>query len=411
MQFPSLLERFLRYAKIDTQSDPSSQSFPSTLKQFELAKVLQAELIAMGLQDVQLDENCYLTATLPANVPHKCPTIGFVAHMDTSPDFSGAKVNPKIWENYAGGDLLLNAEQNIVLSPADSPELAQYKGQTLITTDGTTLLGADDKAGVAEIMAAAEYLLQHPEIPRTRLRICFTPDEEIGRGADRFDVAAFGADWAYTMDGSELGELQFENFNAANAVLQIQGKNVHPGFAKDKMVNALHIAQEFIAALPAEERPEYTEGYEGFFHLNSINGDVDSATLRYIIRDHDRASFENRKALFSAAVERLNAKHAGRLSAAITDYYYNMREKVEPLPHILDLAKSAFAAAGVVPKVQPIRGGTDGSRLSFMGLPCPNIFAGGLNFHGRYEYVALETMQAASRCIVHIARLAAERKG
>lgn len=409
MQFPCLLERFLRYVQIDTQSDPNSDTSPSTQKQFDLMRVLQAELLAMGLEDVQLNDDCYLTATLPANVDG-APTIGFVAHVDTSPDFTGANVQPKIWENYAGGDLVLNAAQNIVLSPAESPELANCIGQTVITTDGTTLLGADDKAGVAEIMAAMQYLVKNPEIPRCRLRICFTPDEEIGRGADRFDVPAFGADWAYTMDGSELGELQFENFNAANAVVHIQGKNVHPGFAKNKMINALYIAQEFISALPADERPENTEGYEGFFHLNSIQGDVDSATLRYIIREHDRQKFEARKALFLAAVDQLNAKYAQRITATMKDYYYNMREQVEPLPHILDLAKSAFAAAGVVPKVQPIRGGTDGSRLSFMGLPCPNIFAGGMNFHGRYEYVALETMQAASRCIVHIARLAAEMK-
>jgi tripeptide aminopeptidase len=404
-----LLDRFLRYVKIDTQSAYDNAVIPSTPKQFDLAYILRDELLALGLQDVQLNEQCYITATLPANIDHDCPTVGFVAHIDTAPDFTGTNVQPQIWENYDGQDIVLNAAHNIVLRVSEFPEIAAYKGHTLITTDGTTLLGADDKAGVAEIMTALAHLIAHPEIKHGKIRICFTPDEEIGRGADGFDVAAFGADWAYTMDGSQLGELEYENFNAASAHVHIQGKNIHPGFAKNKMVNAIRIAQDFIAALPQNETPEYTSGYEGFFHLNQLDGTVDSTKLHYIIRDHDRAKFEARKKLFADTVAQLNQKYDNRISSTIKDSYYNMREKIEPVFHIVDIARQAMQALDIEPLTQPIRGGTDGSRLSFMGLPCPNIFAGGMNFHGRYEYVSLQTMQAATMCIVKIAEIVAQR--
>jgi len=404
-----LLDRFLRYVKIDTQSAYDNAVIPSTPKQFDLAYILRDELLALGLQDVQLNEQCYITATLPANIDHDCPTVGFVAHIDTAPDFTGTNVQPQIWENYDGQDIVLNAAHAIVLRVSEFPEIAAYKGHTLITTDGTTLLGADDKAGVAEIMTALAHLIAHPEIKHGKIRICFTPDEEIGRGADGFDVAAFGADWAYTMDGSQLGELEYENFNAASAHVHIQGKNIHPGFAKNKMVNAIRIAQDFIAALPQNETPEYTSGYEGFFHLNQLDGTVDSTKLHYIIRDHDRAKFEARKKLFADTVAQLNQKYDNRISSTIKDSYYNMREKIEPVFHIVDIARQAMQALDIEPLTQPIRGGTDGSRLSFMGLPCPNIFAGGMNFHGRYEYVSLQTMQAATMCIVKIAEIVAQR--
>jgi tripeptide aminopeptidase len=404
-----LLDRFLRYVKIDTQSAYDNAVIPSTPKQFDLAYILRDELLALGLQDVQLNEQCYITATLPANIDHDCPTVGFVAHMDTAPDFTATNVQPQIWENYDGQDIVLNAAHDIVLRVSEFPEIAAYKGHTLITTDGSTLLGADDKAGVAEIMTALAHLIAHPEIKHGKIRICFTPDEEIGRGADGFDVAAFGADWAYTMDGSQLGELEYENFNAASALVHIQGKNIHPGFAKNKMVNAIRIAQDFIAALPQNETPEYTSGYEGFFHLNQFDGTVDSTKLHYIIRDHDRAKFEARKKLFADTVAQLNQKYDNRISSTIKDSYYNMREKIEPVFHIVDIARQAMQALDIEPLTQPIRGGTDGSRLSFMGLPCPNIFAGGMNFHGRYEYVSLQTMQAATMCIVKIAEIVAKR--
>ena len=404
-----LLERFLRYVKIDTQSQHDIDVLPSTKKQFDLAYILRDELIAMGMQDVQLNDECYITATLPSNTTKKCPTIGFVAHIDTAPDFTGTNVNPKIWENYHGGDLVLNATENIVLSPSEFPELAMYKGQTLITTDGTTLLGADDKAGVTEIMTAMAYLIAHPEIEHGTIRICFTPDEEVGRGADGFDVAAFGAEWAYTMDGSKVGELQFENFNAAGVSVKIQGKSVHPGDAKNKMVNSILLAQDFISAFPSNERPETTEGYEGFFHLNNIEGGVDATTLYYIIRDHDNEKFEAKKAFFASTVEAFNKKYDNRFSATIKDQYYNMRDKITPIYHIVDIAQEAMESLGIQPIIEPIRGGTDGSRLSFMGLPCPNIFAGGMNFHGRYEYVALESMQAATMTIVKIAELTCKK--
>jgi tripeptide aminopeptidase len=404
-----LLDRFLRYVKIDTQSAYDNPILPSTAKQFDLAYILRDELIAMGMHDVQLNEQCYITATLPSNIDHDCPTVGFVAHIDTAPDFTATNVQPQIWENYDGQDIVLNASHNIVLRVSEFPEIAAYKGHTLITTDGSTLLGADDKAGVAEIMTAMAHLIAHPEIKHGKIRICFTPDEEIGRGADGFDVAAFGADWAYTMDGSQLGELEYENFNAASAFVHIQGKNIHPGFAKNKMVNAIRIAQDFIAALPQDETPEYTSGYEGFFHLNQLDGTVDSTKLHYIIRDHDRTKFEARKKLFADTVAQLNQKYDNRLSSTIKDSYYNMREKIEPVFHVIDIARQAMQALDIQPLTQPIRGGTDGSRLSFMGLPCPNIFAGGMNFHGRYEYVSLQTMQAATMCIVKIAEIVAKK--
>lgn len=397
----------MRYVQVDTQSEPGVERIPSTEKQWVLARQIEQELRALGLSDVHLDEHCYLTATLPANVNKPVPTIGFVAHIDTSPDFTAENVQPKIWTNYQGGDMVLNEAQGIVLSPDDFPELLDLKGQTIITTDGTTLLGADDKSGVTEIVTAMEYLLEHPEIPHGRIRICFTPDEEVGRGADLFDVPAFGAEWAYTMDGSELGELEYENFNAASALVKIQGKNIHPGQAKGKMVNALYIASELANAFPPDQRPETTEGYQGFFHLNSLKGNVDAAELLFIIRDHDRSAFEARKELMRSTIDEFNRRYAGRLQLTLTDQYYNMREKVEPVMHIVDLARRAMESLDIPVKTRPIRGGTDGSRLSFMGLPCPNIFAGGMNFHGRYEYVSAETMLAATRTIVRIAELAA----
>ena len=405
----NILDRFLRYVKVDTQSEFGVDKIPSTDKQFILAKQIAEELKNIGMQDVELDENCYIMATLPSNVDKDLPTIGFVAHIDTSPDFTAVNVNPQIWENYDGGDVILNEAENIVLSPKEFPELAHFKGETLITTDGTTLLGADDKAGVTEIVSAMEYMINNPEIKHGKIRICFTPDEEVGRGADLFDVEKFGADWAYTMDGSEVGELEYENFNAAGALVTVKGKNVHPGYAKNKMVNSLYIATEFVQSLPAKEVPEHTEDYEGFFHLNNMNGDVEGTTLRYIIRDHDREKFEARKKLFAEKVAALNEKYPGRVSAEIKDQYYNMAEKIKPVMHIIDVAEEALIQVGVKPLIRPIRGGTDGSRLSFMGLPCPNIFAGGINFHGRYEYVTLESMDLATKTIVKIAELVAAK--
>lgn len=401
----NLIDRFISYVKIDTQSDENSDQTPSTAKQFNLAKELERELSDMGLSEISLDNNCYLMATLPANTRKKVPTIGFIAHLDTSPDMSGQNVKPRIVKNYDGNDIILNDLLNIVLSPSDFPELLNHKGEDLIVTDGNTLLGADDKAGVAEIMTAIEYLLNHPEIKHGKIRIGFTPDEEIGRGPDKFDVGKFGAEWAYTMDGGEIGELEYENFNAASAKITIQGRNVHPGYAKNKMINALLIANELVSMLPANERPEYTEGYEGFFHLTSIQGTVDEATVSYIIRDHDRAKFENRKKQMANAVNFLNTIYDHRIKIEMRDQYYNMREKIEPVPHIIDYAFRAMQEVGVTPIVRPIRGGTDGARLSFMGLPCPNIFAGGLNFHGRYEFIPIPSMYKAVEVIVKIAEL------
>lgn len=403
-----IVNRFIKYARIDTQSDENSSQTPSTQKQFNLAKEVEKEAVEMGLSDVSLDDNGYLMATLPSNSRKEIPVIGFIAHFDTSPDMSGENVNPRVVKNYDGSDIVLNEAKKVILSPADFPELLSHIGEDIIVTDGNTLLGADDKAGIAEIMTAMQYLLEHPEVGHGKIRIGFTPDEEIGRGADKFDVAKFGADWAYTMDGSEVGELEYENFNAASAKIEIQGRNVHPGYAKGKMINALHLANELIALLPENERPETTEGYEGFFHLISLNGIVDEAKLSFIIRDHDRAKFEERKAVMVNSVDKLNQKYGDRLKLELKDQYYNMREKVEPVKHVIDYAFRAMEEVGVKPNTKPIRGGTDGARLSFMGLPCPNIFAGGMNFHGRYEYLPVPSLKKASEVIVKIAELVAK---
>lgn len=403
----SVVDRFIRYAKIFTESDPASEAFPSTSRQLDLARLLVEELNQIGLTDVTLDENGYVMATLPANVEN-APTIGFIAHMDTNPDMTGENVNPQM-VHYQGGDIVLNPEKNIILSPRDFPILNKYIGQTLITTDGNTLLGADDKAGIAEIMAAVEYLAQHPEIPHATIRVGFTPDEEIGRGADRFDVQKFNADFAYTMDGGEIGELQYENFNAANAKITIQGRNVHPGTAKNQMVNALQIAINLHQMLPPHLRPEHTDHYEGFFHLTSIQGNVEFAEMRYIIREHDRQKFEEMKALLLRAVEFQNQLfESERIKIDLRDSYYNMKEKITPVMHIIELAKRAMLDVGVTPIVRPVRGGTDGARLSYMGLPCPNIFNGGHNYHGRYEFIPVESMEKAVQVIVRIAELAVQ---
>ena len=403
-----LIDRFTRYVTTDTESDPESKTTPSTAKQWDLANALAEELKQLGMEEVTIDENAYIMATLPSNVDHEVPVVGFVAHFDTSPDFTGANVKPKIVENYDGGDIVLNGDENIVLSPTEFDDLLMYKGQTLITTDGTTLLGADDKAGIAEIVSAMEYLIQHPEIPHGKIRVGFTPDEEIGRGAHKFDVAKFGAEWAYTMDGSQVGELEYENFNAAGAIVTVKGKIVHPGYAKGKMINSMYIATEFINSLPRLETPEHTEGRQGFFHLYSVTGEVDSTRLQYIIRDHDKDQFEARKEMLEKLASDINDKYGkAHISVEIKDQYYNMREKIEPVMHIVDVAREAMEQAGITPIVKPIRGGTDGSQLSYMGLPCPNIFAGGHNFHGRYEYVPVESMQKAIEVIVNIAQLVA----
>lgn len=405
----SIIDRFISYVTVDTQSDASSSTTPSTQKQWDLAHKLVAELKAIGMQDVSIDEHAYIMATLPSNVSHDVPTIGFVAHFDTSPDFSGTNVKPQIVQNYDGKDILLNAEQNIVLSPDYFEDLLLYKGQTLITTDGTTLLGADDKAGITEIVSAMEYLINHPEIKHGTIRVGFTPDEEIGRGAHKFDVEKFGAQWAYTMDGSQIGELEYENFNAAGAVITVKGRSVHPGYAKGKMVNSMRITSELINKLPSEEVPERTEGREGFFHLTDIQGSIEETRAQFIIRDHDREAFENRKELLKKIVNDLNQQYNGAVTLEIKDQYFNMREKVEPVFHIVEIAEQAMKSLGITPIIKPIRGGTDGSQLSFMGLPCPNIFAGGHNFHGKYEYVPVESMQKATEVIVKIAELTASK--
>ena len=405
-----IINRFISYVTVDTESDPNNPAFPSTEKQWDLARQLEKELRSIGLEDVDLDENCYLMATLPSNLYYEVPTIGFVSHIDTSPDFTGANVNPQIIENYDGGDITLHKDLGIVLSPLEFDDLLLYKGQTLITTDGTTLLGADDKAGVTEIVSAMEYLIQHPEIKHGKIRICFTPDEEVGKGAHKFDVKKFGVEWAYTMDGSQIGELEYENFNAASAKVVVKGKLVHPGYAKGKMINAILIANRFIAALPADEVPEKTEGYEGFFHLHTINGNVDGASLEYIVRDHDMDRFQNRKALLTKIAADLNTELGKELiSVEIKDQYFNMKEKVEPMMHIVGIAKEVMEDLNIEPIIKPIRGGTDGSQLSYMGLPCPNIFAGGHNFHGRYEYVPVESIMKASEVIVGIATKVAQK--
>tara|TARA_R100000306_G_scaffold17398_1_gene21404 strand:- start:14315 stop:15556 length:1242 start_codon:yes stop_codon:yes gene_type:complete len=406
-----LIDRFFSYVTVDTESDPESNTTPSTEKQWNLANALVDELKRIGLEDVTIDENAYIMATLPSNIDHEVPVIGFVSHFDTTPDFTGANVNPQIVENYDGKDIVLNAEENIVLSPEDFDDLLLYKGQTIITTDGTTLLGADDKAGIAEIVSAMEYLVNHPEIKHGKIRVGFTPDEEIGRGAHKFDVEKFGAEWAYTMDGSQIGELEYENFNAAGAVVTVKGKIVHPGYAKGKMINSMYIATDYINSLPRMETPEHTEDREGFFHLYSVNGEVDSTKLQYIIRDHDKNHFEARKEMMIKLANDLNTQHEKEVvTVEITDQYFNMREKIEPVMHIVDIAEKAMKQANIEPNIKPIRGGTDGSQLSFKGLPCPNIFAGGHNFHGRYEYVPVESMQKAIEVIVNIAQLVAEKK-
>lgn len=404
----TVVDRFLKYVKFDTESNPEIETTPTTQGQMALAQELMKEMQEMGLEDISLDSKAYLMATLPANTDKKLPVIGFIAHLDTSSDMTGKNVNPRIVEKYDGKDIVLNKEQNIVLSPTDFPELLDHKGEDLIVTDGTTLLGADDKAGIAEIMTAIQYLIDHPEIKHGKIRICFNPDEEIGKGAHNFDVEKFGAEWAYTMDGSEVGELEFENFNAAGAKITIQGRNVHPGYAKNKMVNALIIANKLVSLLPADERPEHTSGYEGFFHLVGISGTVDSATVSYIIRDHNRELFENKKRLMQDCVNFINRLYSESTTLEMNDQYYNMREKVEPHMHIIDYAFNAMEAIGVTPNVKPIRGGTDGAQLSFKGLPCPNIFAGGLNFHGRYEFVPIQSMEKATQVIVKIAELIAQ---
>ena len=406
-----LIDRFISYVTVDTESDPTSDTTPSTAKQWDLANALVEELKHIGLQDVTIDENAYIMATLPSNVPHEVPTIGFISHFDTTPDFTGKDVKPQIIENYDGKDIVLNKAQNIILSPSYFEDLLLYKGQTLITTDGTTLLGADDKAGITEIVSAMEYLVQHPEIKHGKIRVGFTPDEEIGRGAHKFDVEKFGAEWAYTMDGSQVGELEYENFNAAGAVVSIKGKIVHPGYAKGKMVNSMYIATDYINSLPRLETPEHTQDRQGFFHLYSVTGEVDSTQLQYIIRDHDKEHFEARKEMMLKLADELNSQLGEScVSVEIKDQYFNMREKIEPVMHIVDIAQKAMQQAGIKPLIKPIRGGTDGSQLSFKGLPCPNIFAGGHNFHGRFEYVPVESIQKAIEVIINIAQLVGEEK-
>lgn len=405
-----IVERFLKYASFDTQSAEDAGKTPSTDKQLDLARYLQQELKEIGMTEVELDEHGYLYATLPANTDKAIPTIGFIAHMDTSPDCSGKDVHPRIVRNYDGSDIVLCAEEGIVSSPKKFPELLDHVGEDLIVTDGHTLLGADDKAGIAEIVQAMVYLIAHPEIKHGKIRVAFNPDEEIGLGAHRFDVEKFGCEWAYTMDGGEMGELEFENFNAASAKVEVCGISVHPGYAKGKMVNAARVAAEFAGLLPQAETPEATAEYEGFFHLLGIEGGVERATLSYIIRDHDRTKFEARKTFFAHAAEWLNAKYGeGTVKVTVKDQYYNMREKVEPVMHVIDLALEAMKAAGVTPKVRAIRGGTDGAQLSFKGLPCPNLFAGGINFHGPYEFLPIPSLEKASEVVVKICELTARR--
>ena len=399
-----LLDKFLRYVAVDTMSDPESETQPSSAKQLDLLRMLRDELEAMGIK-AELDEFGYVMATIPSNIDKEVPAIGFIAHVDTSPDASGKDVKPQIIENYQGGDIMLNAEKDIVLKVSDFPEMQNYIGKTLITTDGTTLLGADDKGGVAAIMYAAQYLMEHPEVKHGDIKIGFTPDEEVGRGVVKFDVKKFGAQYAYTIDGGEIGELEYENFNAAGAKIRIQGANIHPGYAKDKMVNSMQIAMELNAMLPVNQRPEFTCGYEGFFLLTEIKGTVEETSMQYIIRDHDRTKFEEKKELLKSVVEYLNKKHNNAVTLEMKDQYYNMRQEVEPHYFIVEKAIKAIEMAGIKPKVQPIRGGTDGANLSFMGLPCPNIFAGGHNFHGKYEYVPLESMEKASEVILNIISL------
>lgn len=402
-----LLDKFLRYVAVETTSDPESETQPSAMREFDLLKMLQKELQDLGIK-ADLDEYGYVMATIPSNVDKEIPAIGFIAHVDTSPDASGKDIKPQIIENYGGGDILLNAEKELYLKVSEFPEMQQYVGKTIITTDGTTLLGADDKGGVAAIMYAAQYIMEHPEFKHGEIKIGFTPDEEIGRGVAKFDVKKFGAKYAYTIDGGEIGELEYENFNAASAKIHVQGSNIHPGYGKDKMVNSMLIAMELNAMLPVEQRPAFTQDYEGFFHLTDITGTVEETNMGYIIRDHDRAKFETKKELLTSIVEFINKKYGNVVTLELKDQYYNMRQEVEPHYFIVEKAIKAIEMAGVKPKVQPIRGGTDGANLSFMGLPCPNIFAGGHNFHGKWEYVPLESMEKASEVIMNIIKLFAE---
>ena len=406
----ALLERFLKYVSIHTMSDENTGLVPSTPQQMEFAKILAEELKAMGMQDVSLDKKGYLMATLPSNIDKDVPTVGFISHLDTSPDMSGKNVKPRIVENYDGNDIILNEKENIVLSPKQFPELTMYRGQSLVVTNGLTLLGADDKAGIAEIMTAMDYFIKNPDVKHGKVRIAFNPDEEIGLGAHHFDVEKFGCQFAYTMDGGEIGELEYENFNAAGAKVTFYGTNVHPGYAKNKMVNSMKIATKFMATVPANESPEYTDGYEGFYHLTGIGGDVEKTTVSYIIRDHDRKKFEERKAHLQMLVDKINSEFGDNTATLeVKDQYYNMKEKVEPVKYIVDIASEAIRQAGVEPKVKPIRGGTDGAQLSFKGLPCPNIFAGGHNFHGKYEFVPIQSMEKATEVVKNIIKIVANR--
>ena len=407
-----IIDRFISYVIIDTESDPNSETTPSTKKQWDLAHKLVEELKTIGMHDVTIDKNAYIMATLPSNVDHNAPMIGFISHFDTTPDFTGANVKPQIIPNYDGKDIVLNTKQNIILSPKYFKDLLQYKGQTLITTDGTTLLGADDKAGITEIVTAMEFLINNPEIKHGKIRVGFTPDEEIGRGAHYFDVKKFGCDWAYTMDGSQVGELEYENFNAAGAKIIFKGKSVHPGYAKGKMINSMLIANDFINELPKGETPQKTKGYEGFFHVHHLTGSIEETVLELIIRDHSKKKFGKRKELIEKITKKINKKFIKQFGgdiviAEIKDHYYNMKEKVLPVKHIVDIAEKAMKELGIKPIIKPIRGGTDGCQLSYKGLPCPNIFAGGHNFHGKYEYVPVESMQKAVDVIVKIAELTA----
>ncbi|CEK34579.1 peptidase T [Paraclostridium sordellii] len=397
-----VLERFLKYVTFDTTADPKNSNCPSSEGQRVFAKYIVEELKALGLEDANVDENSYVMATLKGNV-EGVPTVGFISHLDTAPDVTGKNVKPRIVKNYDGKDIVLNEELNVVTSPKDYPEMETLIGEDVIVTDGTTLLGADDKAGIAEIVTAIEYLVNHPEIKHGDIKIGFTPDEEVGRGANLFDVEKFGAKYAYTMDGGIVGELQYENFNAAAATITIQGRNVHPGSAKNKLVNALHIAAEISEMFPANERPETTEGYEGFYHLNDINGNVEKASMVYIIRDHDKNKFEERKSFMREVVEKVNEKYNGRITLDLNDQYYNMKEKVEPVKFVVDIVDEAMKETGITPIIVPIRGGTDGARLSFMGLPCPNIFTGGLNFHSKNECIPVSAMEKGAKLIVKIA--------
>lgn len=406
----ALLERFLKYVSIHTTSDENTGLVPSTPQQMEFAKILAEELKDMGMQDVSLDKKGYLMATLPSNIDKDVPTVGFISHLDTSPDMSGKNVKPRIVENYDGNDIVLNEKENIVLSPKQFPELTMYRGQSLVVTNGLTLLGADDKAGIAEIMTAMDYFIKNPDVKHGKVRIAFNPDEEIGLGAHHFDVEKFGCQFAYTMDGGEIGELEYENFNAAGAKVTFYGTNVHPGYAKNKMVNSMKIATKFMATVPANESPEYTDGYEGFYHLTGIGGDVEKTTVSYIIRDHDRKKFEERKAHLQMLVDKINSEFGDNTATLeVKDQYYNMKEKVEPIKYIVDIASEAIRQAGVEPKVKPIRGGTDGAQLSFKGLPCPNIFAGGHNFHGKYEFVPIQSMEKATEVVKNIIKIVANR--